>query len=411
MNTFYKFTPVEPYDLAAVESWLEDMAADGLYLKRFRPLFSSFTRGAPRRVRYRVEYIPGLWPYDEAPQSLFDLYEEMGWDYVCDLGKANNLPVFRARTAHAQEPHTDPSLQGELLGKLARRLRRGFLLTCLFSAILLGTPIFAFASGTPWLQFVQKSYLLTVFIYSIFFLFTIPTEFKDWQRMAKLVRSLKQGTPLTHKIPYQNRTRRNLTVFFCTIALATLFFFADYILPFIGGPPRSLDKLEDFTLLSIQSLEGDGYQPDSFEVDGVDYANFCDRECYLLAPTAWETVQSGHWDNELWVRLEVDWYRLLVPSMSRPLAKDLLKDAMELEGSVWWKTDTWWKQAQNSGWTVNEYFQEGVDYLAVAHWGNTPFQVAVVAGNGRVACVRYTGHGDLKEHFEELVGMTTPLER
>ena len=164
------------------------------------------------------------------------------------------------------------------------------------------------------------------------------------------------------------------------MTLAVLLVFVQYILPFTGGGARSLDKLEDFTLLSIRSLEGEGYRPDSFVADGVDYANFCDRERYLLAPTAWETVQSGKWDNDLWVRLEVDWYRPLFSSMARPLAADLLKDAIKLDKSVWWDADAWWTQAQTEGWTVTEYTPEDMDYLAVARREGSPFQSAAAAG-------------------------------
>ena len=411
MNTVYRLTPVEPFDLAGVESWLEDMAGQGLYLKRFRPLFSSFTRGAPRRVRYRVEYVPDLWPDDEVPGNLFDLYEEMGWDYVGSIGGERSLLLFRARTAHAPEPHTDPPLQGELLVKLARRLRRNFILVCVLLGIALGIPLYSlFSSGTPWLELVQESALFLVFLYGVFLLFSLPSEFQDWRRMAKLARSLRQGTPLTHKIPYKNRSRRNLASFLFFSILLVLLLFAQYILPFTGGSARSLDKLEDFTVLSIQSLEGEDYRPSSFVADGVDYANFYDRERYLLAPTAWETVQSGTWDNDLWVRLEVDWYRPLFPSMARPLAADLLQDAMKLEKSVWWDPDFWWTQAQAEGWTVTEYTPEGMDYLAVARREGSPFQIAAAAGNGRAVVARYTGHGDLEEHLEELIQMTAPTE-
>ena len=411
MNTVYRLTPVEPFDLAGVESWLEDMAGQGLYLKRFRPLFSSFTRGAPRRVRYRVEYVPDLWPDDEVPGNLFDLYEEMGWDYVGSVGGERSLLLFRARTAHATEPHTDPPLQGELLGKLARRLRRNFILVCVLLGIALGIPLYSlFSSGTPWLELVQESALFLVFLYGVFLLFSLPSEFQDWRRMAKLARSLRQGTPLTHKIPYKNRSRRNLASFLFFSILLVLLLFAQYILPFTGGSARSLDKLEDFTVLSIQSLEGEDYRPSSFVADGVDYANFCDRERYLLAPTAWETVQSGTWDNDLWVRLEVDWYRPLVPSRARPLAADLLKDAIKLDKSVWWDADAWWTQAQTEGWTVTEYTPEDMDYLAVARREGSPFQIAAAAGSGRAVVARYTGHGDLEEHLEELIQMTAPTE-
>ena len=40
----------------------------------------------------------------------------------------------------------------------------------------------------------------------------------------------------------------------------------------------------------------------------------------------------------------------------------------------------------------------------------SPFQIAAAAGNGRAVVARYTGHGDLEEHLEELIQMTAPAE-
>ena len=45
MKRVYKLTPVSQYDIAGMESWLQDMAARGLHLKKFRPLFCTFEKG------------------------------------------------------------------------------------------------------------------------------------------------------------------------------------------------------------------------------------------------------------------------------------------------------------------------------------------------------------------------------
>ena len=51
MKCIRKFTPVSPYDIQGLESWLQDLALQGLYLAWFRPLFSTFVQVTPRQVR------------------------------------------------------------------------------------------------------------------------------------------------------------------------------------------------------------------------------------------------------------------------------------------------------------------------------------------------------------------------
>ena len=81
MKCIRKFTPVSPYDIQGLESWLQDLALQGLYLTRFRPLFSTFVQDTPRRVRYRVEFCKEA-DQDGPPQDLKDLYSDFGWDYM-----------------------------------------------------------------------------------------------------------------------------------------------------------------------------------------------------------------------------------------------------------------------------------------------------------------------------------------
>ena len=112
MKCIRKFTPVSPYDIQGLESWLQDLALQGLYLAWFRPLFSTFVQDTPRQVRYRVEFCKEA-DRDGPPQDLKDLYRDFGWDY---MGRAwdSTLLIFRTRDSRAEEPHTDPPLQGEL---------------------------------------------------------------------------------------------------------------------------------------------------------------------------------------------------------------------------------------------------------------------------------------------------------
>ena len=55
MKHIYKLTPVSMYDAQGLESWLEDMAKRGLFLKKFGSIWCSFEKGPAQALRYRVE--------------------------------------------------------------------------------------------------------------------------------------------------------------------------------------------------------------------------------------------------------------------------------------------------------------------------------------------------------------------
>ena len=54
-----------------------------------------------------------------------------------------------------------------------------------------------------------------------------------------------------------------------------------------------LDQLDAFHPLSIASLEGEDFQSSHYVTQGIDYANFCRRERYLLCRDQWQVVQTG----------------------------------------------------------------------------------------------------------------------
>ena len=121
MKCIRKFTPVSPYDIQGLESWLQDLALQGLYLEQFRPLFCTFYSDAAKRTRYRIE------PHhrrldDDLPRSMLELYESYGWTCVGEIGR--ELLIFVTQEEDAPELHTNPELQGEQWRKLVRRLRR-----------------------------------------------------------------------------------------------------------------------------------------------------------------------------------------------------------------------------------------------------------------------------------------------
>ena len=69
------------YDDRNLELWLEDMAEHGFLLNDYGTYFTSFSKTAPTKVKYKVLI------YKEADvmgeEAMIDLYESKGWEFVC----------------------------------------------------------------------------------------------------------------------------------------------------------------------------------------------------------------------------------------------------------------------------------------------------------------------------------------
>ena len=89
---YREFRPVELYDVAAVESWLEEKAVQG-----WRPVsFSRYGSGKfepaePRKLRYRLE--PLRTETYDAQCEREETYREMGWEPAGVLGTIGSMPA------------------------------------------------------------------------------------------------------------------------------------------------------------------------------------------------------------------------------------------------------------------------------------------------------------------------------
>ena len=393
-----KITPVSVYDVRGLESWLEDMARRGLFLKRLRPAFSTFQRGPAQPLRYRVEPCRRIMD-DTPPQAMLDLYQDFGWHFVCDAN--SELLVFSTQDPEAPEPHSDPELQGALWKKLYRSKRRGFLFILVVTlALLVLLPVFLFGKGAPTLTLLTTTAPVLI-VYLVFFLVTLPGYWAEAQRLGLIVKQLEEGVPLDHRSAYPRRRWSEIATLVTTLVLFAAVITVQNILPLTGGGVRPLEDLTAFPALSLAEVEGEGYVPDIFVMEGRDYANFCEPSHYLLCWNQWDVVQTGDIEPEGWVRMEINWYDLPAPLsfLSAPLARELLDSAMGLDQDIWWTDNA------GAAWTVEYIPHPEAGFLAAARREDGGFQVAAVSMGDRAAVVRYTGRGSLTDHLDEICNM------
>lgn len=410
MNRVYKLTPVSPYDIAGVESWLADMARRGLYLKKFRSLFCTFTKAEPKQIRYRVEPHKRILD-DDLPQSMLDLYGDFGWECVDEIDRS--MLIFATQDPQAPELHSDPELQWEQWNKLRKSVKRSCWVSVLTVLFALGLLLWMlFGDGQP-LHTLLTTSAPVLLLFLVYEMVILPSSFADARRLDQIARQLKAGLELDHRTVYPPRRPGAVISFSLAVVLFILLILGEYVFPLLGEGPgvhlrsvQPLSELTDFPCLSLEALEGEGYQAHHFTMDGVDYSNFCDRERSLLCWNQWEVVQTGNRGPDgMWVRLNIQWYDLSAGPLSKALAPALARE--QLDKALGLNERIWWRSADATDWVIRYLDLEGVDYLAIAHQTGSQFQAAAVAVGDKAAVVQYTGHGDLDQFENEIVAMVT----
>lgn len=122
----YRLPPCPEYDIEGMESWLSDMAADGLHLSRdgFFAGFAIFEKGEPCVTRYRLDAAPkkaGFFADNAGPDAdTVSLSASYGWEYVTAYGQ---FLFYRTSDPNAPELHTDPQVQAIAINQIRRRER------------------------------------------------------------------------------------------------------------------------------------------------------------------------------------------------------------------------------------------------------------------------------------------------
>jgi len=108
--------PYELYDVAGLEDWFAQMAAQGYHLEDCWGDKAQFTLGEPKHnVRYRLE-AQQTYQYDWNKDRE---YAEQGWHHVTTI--IGFFYIFRCDDPEIEELHTDPTIQSWTMKKLIRR--------------------------------------------------------------------------------------------------------------------------------------------------------------------------------------------------------------------------------------------------------------------------------------------------
>ena len=152
MKTVKKKLPYELYDVAGLEDWFSQMAAEGYHLEDCWENQAEFRVEEPKaNVRFRLE-AQGTYEYD---WNQDEAYKAGGWDHVTTI--RGFFCIFRCDDPAAPELHTDPKIQSWTMKKLLRRQSLGLLMWFLYWVIIWNVRLGVAVGG--WAEMV--SFMLT----------------------------------------------------------------------------------------------------------------------------------------------------------------------------------------------------------------------------------------------------------
>lgn len=368
----HRLPPCPAYDVEGMESWLSELAQEGLFLSKdgFFCGAATFERGAPRFAKYRLEAAQkstSMWSDDggEPDPEQVELGQHYGWEYVA---KRWDFYIYRSFEPGARELNTDPEVQALALNAVKKRSVSAAVSTLvwivLYMGVVLRSPVLTMVSVHTWL------FLLL----SVSILWLIADSIAAAVHLGRLQKKLRAGLPLEADQGWRKRTLRyhgkNIVQIVLAIVLVCIF------LHNWSVSVLDTDKvpLEDYTgqLPFATMADFAGEEKDyRITMTGMGF-NFVREWSDCLAPRCIEygehariTLSDG---RVLDGGLYVDYFEVRSPALARMLAEDLFRAD---------------KSRAKKDFELRETPDLGADYTA-AYYGSVHFPT-VILQKGTVA--------------------------
>ena len=285
-NCVKKLIPFESSDIPAIQSWLEDMAAQGLFYVDCGFFFARFERGEPKKLRYRLDFCDvsaGRIPEDKA-----ELYERSTWSVVGEL--KNDLVVLRADDPDAPEIFSEPEHLITPLKRLAKKHTAYWILfLVMFMLSRVCSPIVYSITGMDTfvgaVLDIGTAYYILLCLMAVLLLLEFIVHLRRCRHLKKLIKQIEQGGELPTGESYKTKSKTGAVLIPLTIPVIILWL-VHLVVPMGEIVEYPTNDLSGLPFPTIQEINTDEYNylTDSIKkVDGSGLANISERHD-LLAP-------------------------------------------------------------------------------------------------------------------------------
>ncbi|MBS5548723.1 MAG: DUF2812 domain-containing protein [Oscillospiraceae bacterium] len=412
-NLIRKWAVVDAKDIARTETWLEDMAAQGLFFHDFSgwsilapgPLWVVLFQVDVPKPRRRYRLCPARPQEAEPTQETLELYAQSGWQFLRYWGTSCvSYYLFYSDDPAAPEPYTDPDSLYEALRPPKKDVLNDLLLGVVLytsAVILSATQILdRQLSFLPnWILAAAAALLIALWLISLLLNGT------DWLTVLALRQEIRRRDTVRPAPPPALFAARCLfssllsllQTGLLAVVLALIFtlFRINSDLPLEQFAP-------DFDLLTLSEMEGDGSwtpEPD-FVFRGEAFPrNTADTyQDPSLGVQTWYRVRQAGWGSSGDSDMELNYYIADDPQAARELLTSLVQDLQSPDGELLsYLPDQLPFQRE----TV-----PGSEEFLVRREGEN-WDVAALEGD-RVLALRYGGTLDLTEWYGDIAAMLMP---
>jgi len=337
-----KWEFISMYSIGAYESWLSDLAARGLFLKKFGFMSGIFEKAEPAQVEYRIDISK-----ERLSKDRIVMYEDCGWKYI-----ATNkwVHVFCAAAGtQTTEIHTDAREQGFTLVELTRMLSILMpILAILISVEIAGCGYMLFMGGTPFLNIISNGESIMIMAFSMLLLFFVLL--KQFFDIRSLKKSLFSGKAINHhaswkKHKYYNNVVMLISLSIIAVSLISQGFLASHIIRAVTNTDRvtmtaqttlpclrlsDLENLDDAVAIKEFSVINDAADKDGtvndIPGDTLFWRSSITTESSLMAMTQFEARESAATSDESYASgLDTKYYKLTFAGMADGTLHDLMK--------------------------------------------------------------------------------------
>lgn len=369
--------PVNDMDIKAVERWLNDMAARGLFLSSTGSSWWRFYEDEPEEVRYRLE------PVEERDGKLDHLknedYEKMGWKYVAS--HKDWYHIYLAQSGTAEELHTDPFVKSMLFQKYQKSLWS----IALSDMIILGVLImgiyrlFSTEVSGPALFLASPLFLQNAVVGTLLLIMPLRTAaaiYKVWKLRKDLEngKSGEDGAEALCRIRYSSRAGYAVT-FLIAASILTIFTGVG-----TGGPIEQ--EIRERQLPVLQELETGGVTAAPGENDTGNVIYFFNpflKERYEIRQQGYVEREGKNSENKDKLSfLKADLYDARFTWLSEALCRELVEEHLSLHGCGY-----------------RELAKEGYDSFSLLEDGKS--QILVARRGKKVLVLYYQGREKLED--------------
>ena len=369
--------PVNDMDIKAVERWLNDMAARGLFLSSTGSSWWRFYEDEPEEVRYRLE------PVEERDGKLDHLknedYEKMGWKYVAS--HKDWYHIYLAQSGTAEELHTDPFVKSMLFQKYQKSLWS----IALSDMIILGVLImgiyrlFSTEVSGPALFLASPLFLQNAVVGTLLLIMPLRTAaaiYKVWKLRKDLEngKSGEDGAEALCRIRYSSRAGYAVT-FLIAASILTVFTGVG-----TGGPIEQ--EIRERQLPVLQELETGGVTAAPGENDTGNVIYFFNpflKERYEIRQQGYVEREGKNSENkDKLSSLKADLYDARFTWLSEALCRELVEEHLSHHGGGY-----------------RELAKEGYDSFSLLEDGKS--QILVARRGKKVLVLYYQGREKLED--------------